>query len=183
MSAWEVSSNKEKHVLILTSLTGISKENSNPNRDERIDLHARYFSLRGSNWHEDWNIKDGVDCPALDFHASFLVEHVAITDLNYDGKPEMTIPYRLFCGGSIEPDSIKIILRQDDLKLALRGEELIAPPDITPFGGEYRADKDLYLPRNSDFLNHIKSIWLKVYRRKIGNSQIPYSSPLPVTNR
>jgi hypothetical protein len=135
-------------------------------RVERIDLNATYYARTGEQWRSEWAINDFVDCPGLDSKASFFADATTITDIDNDGKPEVTVAYQLFCGGGIDPSTVKVILRQGDTKFAIRGESLIRLPGQAPIGGAYTPDPSLQQPKNAAFLKHLKSIWSNVHVEK-----------------
>lgn len=170
VAAVSVEDIKGTHILVLTSISGPSRQQASNNRKERIDLRASYYSkVRGTAagpWTEEWNVKDNVDCPGLDSSASFFASHVTVTDLNGDGLAEVTVPYKMFCGGGVDSDTIKIIMRQGREKYALRGESLIQIPGQESFGGDYKIDAALSLPPNAAYQQHLLKVWKQVYVRK-----------------
>lgn len=158
------------HVLLLTSVRGASHEGASDGRVERIDLLVRYFRRGGNGqqgpWMEEWTIKDGVDCPGLDADAAFFTDAVSVTDVNRDGVAEVSVPYKMFCGGGIDAETIKIIMRQGREKYALRGESLVRLPGQAAFGGSYKLDAALALPAHAAYKNQLLTIWLQVYARR-----------------
>lgn len=151
-----------EYTLILSRLLAPSKAKPDAVRLERIDLQARYLTLRAGAWKEEWTVKDFVDCPGLDSAASFYTDHVVFTDLDKNGIAEVTLPYRMVCGGGIEPATVKVILRQGSNKLAIRGESLIRLPGGASFGGDRRVDPALGKPENSAFRRHLDAVWREV---------------------
>jgi hypothetical protein len=165
VAAWEVRDKKGLHVLFLTSLSGPSRDQPGSNRIERTDLRVSFYSKARGQWVEEWHIKDGVDCPMLDHNAGFFPGHVTVTDLNHDGIAEVTVPYKMFCGGGVDSDIIKVILRQGSEKYAVRGESLVRLRGQDSFGGSYKADASLTLPRNAPYKKHLLKVWKQVYIR------------------
>ena len=166
VSAVSVQDKNGAHILVLTRKIGPSHIKKNPSRNERIDLLAVYYTGANGNWIEEWEIKDFIDCPGLDSSASFFAEHVTITDLDKNGVAEVSVPYKMFCGGGIDPSTLKIIMRQGKDKFGLRGETLVETPGNEPFGGEVTYDKSLLLPENAHIKNHLDSIRKQVYLEK-----------------
>jgi hypothetical protein len=154
-----------KHILVLSQKKGPShdKEMGDPTQDERIDLRAVFYTRENDAWRSAWTIVDFNDCPTLDAEASFFDQQVWITDVNNDGVDEVTVPYRMFCGGGVDPSTIKVIMRQGELKLAIRGESLIKMPGNAPFGGDKTYDKALQLPENAAFKKQLDAVWKAVY--------------------
>lgn len=154
-----------EHALLLTRLTGPSSVQPGT-RNEQTQLRVAYFTRVGNAWKQDWTINDGVDCPGLDHAAQFFSSQVTVTDLDGNGMAEVTVPYKLFCGGGIDAAVLKIIMRQGDQKFAMRGTTLIAIPGETPFGGEATYDKSLSLPVNVPFRKHIAAVRAAVVTEK-----------------
>lgn len=163
ISASRVQDNAGQHVLILSKKIGPSKVEEDVSRDERADLQAGYYLKTATGWAQEWAINDAVDCPGLDFMAAFFTRYVTFTDLNNDGVAEVTVPYRLFCGGGVDPATLKVILRNGAQKLAIRGESRIVMQGVEPFGGEKHDDDALLLPENAAFKAHLNAVWSKVY--------------------
>lgn len=148
-----------EHVLLLTE-----KSIPSPNgRIERIELVATYFDQAGGKWSPGWTVKDGVDCPGLDSAASFFPDATTITDLDKDGKAEVTVAYKTFCGGGIDPSVVKVILRQGKQKFAIRGESLIKYKGQEPMGGTNKPDKALLDSDKAVFKRHMDKVWQQVY--------------------
>lgn len=159
ISARRVHDRDGEHILALSRKAGPSPSNPKSGRIEHIELHAVYYSQRHSSWDEEWTIYDFVECPGLDAAADFFTAAVSISDINGDGKAEITIPYKLFCGGGVDPYAVKVILRDGSLKLAMRGESELKIPGAAPIGGEHQLDKKLLLPRYSAYKRHMEEIW------------------------
>jgi len=154
-----------EHVLVLSRLTGPSPSSPNSGRIEHIELKADYYARAGTGWQREWAVRDFVDCPGLDSAAAFDADAIAFTDLNGDGRAEVTIAYRLFCGGGIESQTVKVILRDGATKLAIRGESVVRLPGQAPFGGEHRYDAALLQPERRAFKGHLERIWQSVADR------------------
>ncbi|TWI43986.1 hypothetical protein IP92_04504 [Pseudoduganella flava] len=162
IGALRIMDKRGEHLLVLTRNADLSPSRPKSPRIEHIDLVAYYYDRREGGWTTTWTIRDSVDCPGLDAAADFFTAAVSFTDLNGDGRAEVTVPYRLFCGGGIEPSTVKVILRDGATKLAIRGESTVRLPGEEPFGGEHRYDKALLQPANATFKRHLDQIWLKV---------------------
>ncbi|QEI04507.1 hypothetical protein FXN63_00675 [Pigmentiphaga aceris] len=151
-----------RHILTLTRIEGPSREMPDPKRNERFDLLVTYYEETPTGWQPAWTIKDGVDCPGLDGAAQFLSKGVTVTDLDRNGMAEVTVPYATFCGGGVDPAVLKVILRQGETKLALRGETELQFPGQPSMGGKNTPDKALLLPENAVFKRHLDKVWQQV---------------------
>lgn len=162
VSAMRLQGKEGEQILVLSE-----KQTKSANgRVERTDLNASLYSKIGNHWKSDWMVNDFVDCPGLDSKAAFFTDATTITDIDKDGKPEVTLAYQLFCGGGVEPSTIKVILRQGETKLAIRGESLIRLPGQAPIGGNRTPDAALQQPKNAPFLKHLEYVWNSVYVEK-----------------
>ncbi len=152
----------DEHVLVLTRKGGPSSARPKSGRVEHIELDAAYYSQQAGVWNAEWTLHDFVECPGLDSAADFFSSSVSVTDLNGDGKAEVTIPYKLFCGGGIDSYTIKVILREGTNKLAIRGDSMVKLPAQEPFGGEHQHDKPLLTPANAAYKQHMDQVWKAV---------------------
>ena len=149
-----------EHVLVLNRRVGPSSARPNSGRVEHIELNAAYYYQEAGVWKTEWTVQYFVERPGLDATAEFFTSSLSVTDLNDDGKAEITIPYKLFCGGGgIDSSNVKVILREGPLKLAIRGESLVKLPGQEPFGGAHQYDKTLLLPAYTKYKQHLDKIW------------------------
>lgn len=162
ISAQKVYDQRGEHVLVLSRKAGPSSTAPGSKRIERIALHAAYYSQRSSAWKEDWAVRDFVDCPGLDAAADFFTSELSVTDINNDGTAEVTIPYKLFCGGGVDSYTVKVILREGPLKLAIRGESEVRLPGQAPFGGGHQLDRPLLTQPYKLYREHLENVWRTV---------------------
>jgi hypothetical protein len=127
-----------QHILLL-----IKEHKTMPEGKENISLKAFQFVNNDSKWIQEWIIKDFVDCQNLDIEGDFMTDLVSITDLDSNGICETTVAYSLICSGDVSPKVVKVIMRQGNLKYAVRGESLIKIDKNTQYGGEYKTDDKL----------------------------------------
>jgi hypothetical protein len=155
-----------EHLLVMSSKSAPSPSKPSA-RKEYHELAAVYYGRQSGQWQAEWTVRDMVDCPALDSVAEFFPALVSVTDLNQDGRSEITIPYRLFCSGGIDYSTVKVILRDGDAKLAIRGElEFFQPDGKVAIEGSKHYDKALLQPANSAYKRHLDTVWDAVARRK-----------------
>lgn len=151
-----------EHILALHRKAGPSPSTPKSGRIEHIEVNAAYYSQQYNGWKQKWTVHDFVECPGLDAMADFFSSSVSVTDINGDGKAEVTIPYKLFCGGGIDSHTVKVILREGPLKLAIRGKSEVKLPGQPPFGGEHEYDKALLTPAYATYKQHMDQVWKTV---------------------
>lgn len=164
-AAFHIADQDGAHILVLSRKLGPSPAAPGSGRIERVDLFADYYRrLSPGRWQREWTIRDMSDCPGLDVDGDFFIPQVRFTDLNRDGKAEVTVPYRLFCGGGVAPSTVKVILREGVSKLAIRGESLVRvrQPGVEAFGGERQLDAALDNPERARYKQHMTAVWDKV---------------------
>lgn len=153
-----------EHLLVVSRLAGPSSApRATPGATERIDLFAALYTRKDKAWPQAWIIQDKVDCPGLDASAEFFSEYITVTDLDKNGIAEVSVPYKLSCGGGIDANTLKVILRQGAQKLALRGTTLRNARMEAHYGGDMAFDPALLLKENAAFKAHLKFIRDKVY--------------------
>lgn len=157
-----------EHMLLLTRSAGPSPDAPRSGRVELIALDAALYAKGARGWRADWTLHDEVDCPGLDSAADFFASAVTITDVNGDGKVEVTLPYTMFCGGGVDSATVKVVLREGPLKLAIRGQSQVVFPGQPPFGGEHALDKLLQAPAYAAYRRHLEQVWnaVSVDRRR-----------------
>ncbi|MFB9242983.1 hypothetical protein IV454_20075 [Massilia antarctica] len=153
-----------EHLLVVTLRSGPSTApTATPGAVERFELFAVLYTHKDKAWPQTWIIQDHVDCPGLDSSAAFFPEHITITDLDKNGMAEVTVPYKMSCGGGVDANELKVILRQGERKLALRGTTLRNTRVSAPYGGDMTFDTALSLKENAVFKAHLTTIRDKVY--------------------
>ena len=153
-------------LLLFTKLSMISKKQPNQRRIERHEIKVVNLKKTSRGWVKKWAVNDAVDCPNLDSEANFFLENISVTDVNNDGFAEVSVPYNLFCGGGVDPKTIKIIMRTKSEKYALRGESKIVIPGQDSFGGDMQMDASLQQQKNTAFKDLLVKIWDSIYIEK-----------------
>lgn len=158
------------HLLVLTRKVGPSPSNPDFRRTEAISIQALYYTRVNGQWVQEWTIKDSVDCPGQDVTTDFFMDSITVTDINRDGRAEVTVPYHTFCGGGMDAQTVKVILREGDLKLAIRGTSsfVSGSPNDEPIIGEKRYDQNLLQPKYSRYRQHMDNVWTDV------SENVPY---------
>lgn len=151
--------------LVLSREEGPSPSRPDSQRIEREVLRAVLYRKTPAGAAVVWKIQEENDCPGEDSSALFYTRYVSITDLNADGVPEVAVPYRISCGGGVDPASIKIIVREGERKYALRGESRIVMSGQSAAkgtGGTWTMDDALKQPANAALRKLVLDIWDKI---------------------
>ncbi|MGW8391019.1 M949_RS01915 family surface polysaccharide biosynthesis protein [Pseudoduganella sp. HUAS MS19] len=143
------------HTLMLSEQIVAAKSGTG----KSFNLAAISFDKNGAR---EWVIRDGAECPiGSAAKPTFFPIAAPATDLNNDGKAEITVAYSLSCGTGSEPTEVKAIMRQGEDKYAMRGQTLVYTPGRPLRGGMRKPDAALLLPMNAAFLNHLGNLWNK----------------------
>jgi len=94
--------------------------------DERYaELYAEQYTKKENQFTLLWDIYDFErHCP-FDLWIGPLPNSTAITDLDNDGITETTIAYKLSCRSDVSPSFMKLIMHENDIKMALRGTMIL----------------------------------------------------------
>lgn len=96
-------------------------------------------------------------CP-LDLTARFIDASIGLTDLDQNGKGELTFGYVTRCAGDVSPMSMKVLVLEGDKKWILRGESKVDVGGGEIVGGSYKPD---FAKAPPAFLEHAKAVWDK----------------------
>lgn len=149
------------------------------------ELFAYHFFKKDSGWKLLWKLNDLVRACGLDMTAEFIKDATRITDLDKDNIAETVVQYALGCAGDVSPADMKLIMHEDTLKFALRGQrwnyasvakdsfrvteknvnrELLPASvrenDYTSSFGRYETEKE-FKKALPVFLNFARKQWLK----------------------
>lgn len=94
--------------------------------DEKYaEFYGAQYWKHGDEFELLWDIYDFVrHCP-FDLWIGDLPNSTQITDLDNDGITETTIIYKLTCRSDVSPSSMKLIMHENDTKMALRGTMIL----------------------------------------------------------
>jgi len=94
--------------------------------DERYaELYGAQYLKKGNKFESLWDIYDFErHCP-FDLWIGNLPNSTQITDLDNDGITETTIAYKLTCRSDVSPSNMKLIMHENDTKMALRGTMIL----------------------------------------------------------
>lgn len=130
-----------------------------------IEIKARFLEQKDNGFATKWVVNDGINCPSLDISADFIPEATTFNQAYgyVAGNPQVSIGYKLFCGGGVDPKILKIIYYDNNGKVALRGStQIYFSHDKTKIGGQYEEDK-VFKNANLKVQTLLKSIWKNIY--------------------
>ena len=153
-----------ENILILTK-TNLKEKKVRKSGYEETDLECELYGYHyvssGGSYSLLWKIQDFVKECWFDLTLDFIPGSLSITDLNEDGIAESTFLYKMSCRSDVSPSELKLMMHENDVKYALRGEMLIKMEGFTA-GGNYKVDKS-FDSAPAGFLDYAKSQW-KEYR-------------------
>lgn len=153
-----------ENILILTK-TNLKEKKVRKSGYEETDLECELYGYHyvssGDSYSLLWKIQDFVKECWFDLTLDFIPGSLSITDLNENGIAESTFLYKMSCRSDVSPSELKLMMHENDVKYALRGEMLIKMEGFTA-GGNYKVDKS-FDSAPAGFLDYAKSQW-KEYR-------------------
>ncbi|MFA7360179.1 MAG: hypothetical protein WC139_04010 [Candidatus Kapaibacterium sp.] len=158
-----------ENILILSKTKVIEKKSSKSGNEENeleCELFGYHYVNSGSSYSLLWKVQDYIKECWFDLTLDFIPGSLSITDLNNNGIAESTFLYKMACRSDVSPSELKLIMHENDVKYALRGNMLIKIEGYNQ-GGEYKVDKS-FESAPEGFLEYAKSQW-KEYRLETFN--------------
>lgn len=151
-------------LLLSRSAQTVPAQDDEPPLDQ-ITLRAELFRRAdtAAPWMSRWSVEDPIQCEGLDLDAGYFLDQVTATDLDHDGRAELTLASHSFCGGGVDPQQLRIGLRQGEQYYEVRGESLVEVAGDEPFGGE-REDDPALASAAAPLRAHIDTVWEAIKR-------------------
>lgn len=89
--------------------------------------------------------------------AAFLPATLSVTDIDKNNLGEVTFMYKLGCKSELSPDDLKLIMMENGVKYAVRGESIVYMGDMK-LGGKKEIDKSFNNAPQA-FLNFANELW------------------------
>lgn len=157
------------NILILTK-TNVKEKKSRKSGYEETELECELYGYHyvntGGSYTLLWKIQDFIKECWFDLTLDFIPGSLSITDINENGIAESTFLYKMACRSDVSPSELKLMMHENDVKYALRGNMLIKMEGFTE-GGNYKVDK-AFDTAPAGFLDYAKSQW-KEYRLETFN--------------
>ena len=150
--------NASEKILVQT-VTGQFEWKYDDEIQDKSELYAYLFEKKkgADKFSLSWKIYDYTECFGVDWFTGFIPEATTITDIDNNGITEITIPYVLICRGGMDPGTMKIIMYENGIKYALRGETAVGCNHGNPYGGENTSSENL--KSNQSFLAFLNKRW------------------------
>lgn len=153
-------------LLLLSRSEETLEEGADGDSANQVTLHSQLFSRADptTNWSSRWKVEQPTRCEGLDLEADFFPDQSRLTDLDADGRAELTFASHSFCGGGIDSQELRIDVRQGDQQhYVVHGSSLVQIEGDTPFGGE-RHDEPDALNAPAPIRAHLDAVWSAIKR-------------------
>jgi hypothetical protein len=161
--AWE-DKNGENILIFTEGIQTVTENEDHGGDEERWDFYAYHYAGHGSNFKLIRKIRDFATCYFL--AGRLLKSSVNITDIDLDGKAEITFAYHVGCspdGASLYP--AKVMMLEDGEKYAIRGTTDLE--GIEPTGGYEPNIGENFKNAPEGFLDFAKKIWEQYRHRNV----------------
>lgn len=182
--AWQWEDSLGNNLLITSQEPPVTTKNADGEDGATASLHAFHYVKKTGDYKLLWQMHDSMtDCP-LDI-ACHYIDSVQLTDLNNNGILETSLLYKIACRGDVSPAYMKLIMHEDSVKYALRGNMWVQqnstdsftvtannvnletlPKAVSEYGrlvqldGRYESEKD-FKQAPPAFLPFAQQLWLK----------------------
>ena len=108
-----------EHRVVFTEHALVAKKDLRSKRltvvhESRKDARARWTAV--------WDAKDFVNDCAFDVMLALNEKSISVTDLDGNGKAEISFAYQLGCRSDVSPLTLKLLMYEGKAKYALRGQ-------------------------------------------------------------
>ena len=152
-------------LLLLSRSTQTAPAQDNEPPLDQITLRAELYRRvdQSTPWTSRWSVDDPIQCEGLDLDAGYFLDQVTATDLDNDGRAELTLASHSFCGGGVDRQQLRIGLRQGEQYYEVRGESLVEFEGDEPFGGD-RQDDPALASAAPVLRAHVDKVWEAIKR-------------------
>lgn len=118
--AWQWQDALGDNLLITSQVAPAYSTKAGEEEGASASLHAFHYVKQAEAYQLRWQLHDSVEeCP-VDVACNY-IDSVHITDLDSNGIAETSLLYKTACRGDVSPAYMKLIMHQDSIKYALRG--------------------------------------------------------------
>ena len=191
--AWQWTDKLGDNIFITSYVAPYEHKDEFGQENQSSGLYAFHYVKKNSDYTLLWKMNDGVEDCSVDLTCEFMKGAATVTDLDKNGVAETKVQYALACRGDVSPAYMKLIMHEDTIKYALRGNRWIKDSpesnyDVTEDNvnletlpgysketdegslktfGRYENEKD-FTNAPTGFLFFARSEWLKYSKEKTG---------------
>lgn len=188
---WKWSDNLGENLLITSSVAPHDEKSKDGEEGQSAEIHAFHYAKKDGDYTQVWMMNDAEKLCPVDITCDFIPASTTVTDMDKNGIAEIKVQYSIACRGDVSPATMKLIMYENGVKHALRGNMWIAySPDLKftvtendvnletapkiknedellRTFGRYENEKE-FASAPPEFLNYARSEWLKYVKEKIG---------------
>lgn len=154
-----------EHRVVFTEHAQVTKKDQ---RSKRLTVRHEQRGDDRAAWALVWEAKDFVDDCEFDLTVAFVDASIAITDLDGDGRAEISFLYQLACRSDVSPLTLKLLMYEGTTKYALRGQSRVKVGEENgkdlEEGGSHEVDP-AFAKAPPSFLAHATGQWARFVRR------------------
>lgn len=190
--AWKWNDNLGENILITSFVAPHDEKSKDGEEGQSAEIHAFHYAKKDGDYTQVWMMNDAVKLCPVDITCDFIPGSVTVTDLDKDGIAEIKVQYSVACRGDVSPATMKLIMYENGIKYALRGNMWIPySPDLkysvtekdvnmesSPklkeesdemlrSFGRYESEKE-FANAPPEFLTFARNEWLKYNKEKMG---------------
>jgi hypothetical protein len=190
--AWKWTDNLGENILITSAVAPHDEKDADGNEAQSAEIHAFHYAKKDGDYTQVWVMSDAEKSCPVDITCDFIPGSITITDLDKNGIAETKVQYSLACRGDVSPATMKLIMYENGVKYALRGnmwlpyspefKYTVTEKDVNLEGspklkeesdemlrsfGRYETEKE-FGTAPPEFLSYARSEWLKYNKEKMG---------------
>jgi len=188
---WKWNDNLGENLLITAAVVPHDEKSKDGEEGQSAEIHAFHYAKKDGDYTQVWMMNDAEKLCPVDITCDFIPGSATVTDLDKDGIAEIKVQYSIACRGDVSPATMKLIMYENGIKHALRGNMWIAySPGLTfrvtekdvnletasaikdedellRTFGRYENEKE-FASAPPEFLTYARSEWLKYAKEKMG---------------
>jgi len=94
-------------------------------KSAKLTVVSEVRATKAAKWVTTWQAKDFVNDCELDLELTVVGDSIEVTDLDDNGRAEVSFMYRLGCKSDVSPSTLKLLMYQGTTKWALRGNSKV----------------------------------------------------------
>lgn len=94
-------------------------------KSARLSVVSEVRSTKDAKWVTTWQAKDFVNDCEFDVTLGVIDDSIEVTDIDDNGRAEVSFMYRLGCRSDVSPNALKLLMYQGSTKWALRGQSKV----------------------------------------------------------